>query len=60
MSPELIAILVTSSIQVAAVVFLGVYLSRNLRQIKAVDAAVFLQGRQTKEVVEEIQRLLAR
>jgi hypothetical protein len=59
MSPELIAVLATTSIQPAAVVFLGVYLNRSLRQIEAVNAAVFLQG-SMEEVVEEIQRLLAK
>ncbi len=62
MSPELIAIVVTAVIQLAGLLVLGRMARQNgrmLEHIDGVDAAVFLQGRQMKEVLEEIRRSLA-
>ncbi len=66
MSPEIIAIVVTAVIQlvvgITGIVILGRMARENgrmLEQINGVDAAVFLQGRQMKEVLEEIRRSLA-
>ena len=61
MSPELIAILVTVVIQLVGIVILGRMERENARMlenINGIDAAIFLQGRQMKEVLEEVRRLL--
>jgi len=61
-SPELLAILVTVIILLAGLLILGGMLQRvgkMLEHIDAVDAVVFLQGRQVRDVVEEIRRSLA-
>ena len=65
MSPELIAILLTAHLQLVGLFILGVSLGRMVREngkmlerIEGVGAANFLQGRQMKEVLEEIRRFL--
>lgn len=61
MSPELIAILMTDLIQIGGLVIIARMERENariLQHIDGVDAAIFLQGRQMKEVLEEIRRFL--
>jgi hypothetical protein len=61
LSPELIAILVTALIQLVGLVILGWMAHDNakiLERVDGVSAAIFLQGRQVKEAVEEVRRLL--
>ena len=61
MSPELIAIVVTALLQLVGIVILGWMAHDNgkmLEHIDGVDAAIFLQGRQMKEVLEEVRRVL--
>ena len=61
MNPELIAILVTALIQLMGIVILGWMAHDNakiLERVDGVSAAIFLQGRQIKEAVEEVRRLL--
>ncbi len=68
MSPELFAIVMTAVLQLIGIVILGWMAYENgrmlrengrmLEQIDGVDAAIFLQGGQMKEVLEEIRRFL--
>jgi hypothetical protein len=68
MSPEIIAIGVTAFLQLVGLVILGWMAydngrmlrenGRMLEHIEGVGAATFLQGRQMKEVLEEIRRFL--
>jgi hypothetical protein len=61
MSLELIAILVTAFLQLVGIVILGWMAHDNakiLERVDGVSAAIFLQGRQIKEAVEEVRRLL--
>ncbi|MBV8362024.1 MAG: hypothetical protein JO189_29440 [Deltaproteobacteria bacterium] len=61
MSPELIAILVTSFIEIVGLVIIAWMAHDNakiLERVDGVSAAIFLQGRQIKEAVEEVRRLL--
>jgi hypothetical protein len=62
MSPELIAIVVTALLQLVGIVILGWMAHDNgkmLEHIDGVDAAIFLQGRQMKEVLEDVRRVLS-
>jgi hypothetical protein len=61
MSPELIVIAVTALLQLVGLVILGWMAHDNakiLERVDGVSAAIFLQGRQIKDVVEEVRRLL--
>ena len=61
MSPELIAILVTALVQLVGIVILARMERENgrmLEHIDGVDAAIFPQGLQMKEVFEEEVRAL--
>ena len=58
MSTELLAILVTSTIQIAGLVILGTMLLRMGRKVDADDAAMFLQGRPVEEVIREMRETL--
>ena len=58
MSTELLAILITSTIQVAGLVILGTMLLRMGRKMDADDAALFLQGRRVEEVIREMRETL--
>jgi hypothetical protein len=48
MTPELLAILITSTIQIAGLVILGTMLLRMGQKMDADDAALFLQGRRVE------------
>ena len=58
MSTELLAILITSTIQIAGLVILGTMLLRMGRKMDADDAALFLQGRRVEEVIREMRETL--
>jgi hypothetical protein len=58
MSTELLAILVTSTIQIGGLVILGTMLLRMGRKVDADDAALFLQGRRIEEVIREMRETL--
>ena len=58
MTPELLAILITSTIQIAGLVILGTMLLRMGRKMDADDAALFLQGRRVEEVIREMRETL--
>jgi hypothetical protein len=61
-SPQLIAIAVTAVLQLVGIVILGWMAHDNgkmLERIDGVNAAIFLQSRQTKEVLDEVRRILA-
>jgi hypothetical protein len=62
MNAELIAVLVSGFVQLVGLVILG-WMARDngkmLEHIDGVDAAIFLQGRQMKEILDEVRRLLA-
>jgi hypothetical protein len=58
MSTELLAILVTSTIQIAGLVILGTMLLRMGRKVDADDAALYLQGRRVEEVIREMRETL--
>jgi hypothetical protein len=53
LSAELIAILVTSLIEVA---FLGSILYRMYTKMNADDAALYLQGRRIEEILKEMRQ----
>ncbi len=53
MSAELIAILVTSLIEVT---FLGSILYRMYTKMNADDAALYLQGRRIEEIIKEMRQ----
>ncbi len=53
MSAELIAILVTSLIEVT---FLGSILYRMYTKMNADDAAIYLQGRRIEEILNEMRQ----
>jgi hypothetical protein len=58
MSTELLATLVTSTIQIAGLVILGTMLRRMGGKMDADDAALFLQGRPVEEVIREMRETL--
>jgi hypothetical protein len=65
MSPELTAILLTSLLQLVGLLILGISLGRMVREngkmlerIEGIGAPNSLQGRQMKEVLEEIRRFI--
>ncbi len=58
MSTELLAILITSTIQIGGLVILGTILLRVGRKMDADDAALFLQGRRVEEVIREMRETL--
>lgn len=58
MSTELLAILVTSTIQMAGLVILGTMLLRMGRKVDADGAVLFLQGRRVEEVIREMRETL--
>jgi hypothetical protein len=65
MSPELTAILLTSHLQLVGLLILGISLGKMVREngkmldlIEGIGAANFLQGRQMKEVLEEIRHFI--
>ena len=58
MTPELLAILITSTIQIGGLVILGTMLLRMGRKMDADDAALFLQGRRVEEVIREMRETL--
>ena len=62
MTPELLAILIASTVQlavaVAGFVILGTMLRRMGEKMDADDAALFLQGRRVEEVIREMRETL--
>ncbi len=56
MSPDILAIVIATTIQLLGLVFLGWYLSRMLRQITAEVTFNVLQGRRI-EVVESLREM---
>lgn len=58
MSAELLAILITSTIQIAGLLILGTMMFRMGRKMDADDAALFLQGRRVEEVLREMRETL--
>lgn len=60
MSVELLAILVTSLLEITGLVFLGIMVYRMWEQTSAVLAATFLQGRRMEEILKEVKQELAR
>jgi len=60
MSPEIIAILVTSLLEVAALVFLASLVHSTRGKIEADHAALYLQGRRVEEVLREMRAELRR
>ena len=61
MSPELITIVIVvvfGVIDVGAVLFLGVYLSRMLNEISTATRIHVLQGRRIEDVLRELQQPL--
>jgi hypothetical protein len=54
MSPDILAIVVATTIQLLGLILLGWYLSRMLRQITAEVTFNVLQGRRIEEVLGEI------
>ena len=59
MSAELIAILVTSFIEVTEVGVVGWLLYRTYTKISADDAALYLQGRRLEEILKEMRETSA-
>jgi Zn-dependent protease len=61
MNLELIAILATSLIEIAGLVigWMAHDNGERLVRIEGIDAAVFLQGRQMREVLDEVRRIVA-
>lgn len=55
MSPELVAILVTSVLEMGGLVVLGVILYRIWGKMEADDAALYLQGRRIEEILREMR-----
>ena len=55
MSPELLAILVTSILEMGGLVVLGVILYRIWGKMEADDAALYLQGRRVEEILREMR-----
>jgi hypothetical protein len=60
MSLELAAILVTSLLEMAGLVFIGGLLYRVRGKIEADDAALYLQGKRVEEVLREMRAELLR
>jgi hypothetical protein len=62
MTPEMLAILIASTVQlaiaVAGFVILGTMLRRMDGKMDADDAALFLQGRRVEEVIREMRETL--
>jgi hypothetical protein len=58
MTPELLAILITSTIQIVGLVILGTMLLRMGQKMDADDAALVLQGRRVEEVIREMRETL--
>jgi hypothetical protein len=58
LSAELIAILVTSLIEVTEVGLVGWLLYRTYTKMGADDAALYLQGRKIEEILKEMQQSL--
>jgi hypothetical protein len=55
MSPELIAIVITSTVQIAGLLVLS-WMARSMRnQMDANDPALFLQGRRTADIIREVR-----
>jgi hypothetical protein len=60
MSPELIAILLTSLLEMGGLVVLGTMLYRMWGKMEADDASIYLQGRRIEEVLREMREELVR
>jgi hypothetical protein len=58
MSPEFIAVIIFGVVQIAGLVFPGVYLSRMLNEISTATRIHVLQGRRIKDVLRELQQPL--
>ncbi len=58
MSPDILAIVIATTIQLLGLVFLGWYLSRMLRQITAEVTFNVLQGRRIEVVLREMRESL--
>lgn len=58
MSPDILAIVVATTIQLLGLILLGWYLSRMLRQITAEVTFNVLQGRRIEEVLREMRESL--
>lgn len=59
MSVELAAVLVTSLLEVAGLVILGVLLYRVWGKVEADDAALYRQGKRVEEVLQEMRAEIA-
>jgi hypothetical protein len=55
MSLELIAVLITSLLELTGLVFLGSLLYRTRSKMDADDAALYLQGKRLEEVLREMR-----
>jgi len=60
MSLELTAVLVTSLLEIAGLVFLASLLHKTRRKMEADDAVLSLQGRRIEEVLREMRAELLR
>jgi hypothetical protein len=58
MSPDILAIAISTTIQLFGLIILGWYLSRMLRQITAEVTFNILQGRRIEEVLREMRESL--
>ncbi len=57
-SPELIAITVTSLVEVGQLTFVGWLVYRTRERMIADDTAIFLQGRKVEEILKEMRESL--
>ena len=58
MTPDIIAIVIATVLQIAGLGFIAYQVRRMNDKMIADDASIFLQGRQIQEIVREMRELL--